>query len=81
MFRHEIGQPIEFAHVHCHGCQVENRDREIQRLHRMLDGGRSVDTLSFESRLKSNEKLIGHQNAQVSCSMNVRTRRVVRSIH
>ena len=45
--------------------QVENRDREIDRLHRVLDGGRSADTLSLESKLKSNEKLIVNQNAQV----------------
>ena len=44
---------------------MENRDREIERLHRVLDGGRSVDTLSLESRLKSNEKIIANQNAQV----------------
>ena len=49
-----------------HFVQVENRDREIERLHRVLDGGRSVDTLSLESRLKSNEKVIAHQNAQVN---------------
>jgi len=45
--------------------QVENRDREIERLHRVLDGGRSADTLSLESKLKSNEKVIAHQNAQI----------------
>lgn len=45
--------------------KVENRDREIERLHRVLDGGRSVDALSLESKLKSNEKVISHQNAQV----------------
>lgn len=44
---------------------MENRDREIERLHRVLDGGRSADALSLESRLKSNEKVIAHQNAQV----------------
>lgn len=44
---------------------MENRDREIERLHRVLDGGRSADTLSLESRLKSNEKIIANQNAQV----------------
>ncbi|CAF1616417.1 unnamed protein product, partial [Adineta ricciae] len=44
---------------------VENRDREIERLHRVLDGGRSADTLSLESRLKSNEKVIANQSAQI----------------
>ncbi|CAF4383321.1 unnamed protein product, partial [Rotaria sp. Silwood2] len=45
--------------------QVENRDREIERLHRVLDGGRSADALSLESRLRSNEKVIANQNAQI----------------
>ncbi|CAF4075117.1 unnamed protein product [Rotaria magnacalcarata] len=45
--------------------QVENRDREIERLHRVLDGGRSSDALSFEARLRSNEKIISNQNAQI----------------
>ncbi|UJR10612.1 hypothetical protein I4U23_014809 [Adineta vaga] len=45
--------------------QVENRDREIERLHRVLDGGRSADALSLESRLKSNEKVIANQSAQI----------------
>ncbi|CAF1065645.1 unnamed protein product [Adineta steineri] len=45
--------------------QVENRDREIERLHRVLDGGRSSDTLSLESRLRSNDKVIANQSAQI----------------
>ncbi|CAF1055145.1 unnamed protein product, partial [Didymodactylos carnosus] len=44
---------------------VENRDREIERLGRLLDGGRSADVLALESKLKSNEKLIAHQNVQI----------------
>ena len=44
---------------------MENRDREIERLHRVLDGGRTADALSLESRLKSNDKVIANQNAQV----------------
>lgn len=48
---------------------MENRDREIERLHRVLDGGRSTDTLSLESRLKSNEKIIANQNAQVRSTL------------
>ena len=31
-----------------------------------MDGGRSSDALSLESKLKSNEKVIAHQNAQVN---------------
>ena len=45
--------------------KVENRDREIERLHRVLDGGRAADVISLESKLKSNEKLVAHQNVQV----------------
>ncbi|XP_053797250.1 centrosomal protein of 135 kDa isoform X2 [Vidua chalybeata] len=45
--------------------QVEIRDKEIERLMLALDGGRSHEVLSLESRTKSNEKLISHLNTQV----------------
>ncbi|NXL47106.1 CP135 protein, partial [Podilymbus podiceps] len=45
--------------------QVELRDKEIERLVLALDGGRSHEVLSLESRSKSNEKLIAHLNFQV----------------
>ncbi|NWU09849.1 CP135 protein, partial [Cephalopterus ornatus] len=45
--------------------QVELRDKEIERLLLTLDGGRSHEVLSLESRTKSNEKLIAHLNLQV----------------
>ncbi|XP_059700787.1 centrosomal protein of 135 kDa isoform X2 [Haemorhous mexicanus] len=45
--------------------QVEIRDKEIERLMLALDGGRSHEVLSLESRTKSNEKLISHLNIQV----------------
>ncbi|NWV09340.1 CP135 protein, partial [Ptilonorhynchus violaceus] len=45
--------------------QVEIRDKEIERLMLALDGGRSHEVLSLESRTKSNEKLIAHLNLQV----------------
>ncbi|NWS12848.1 CP135 protein, partial [Pachyramphus minor] len=45
--------------------QVELRDKEIERLLLALDGGRSQEVLSLESRTKSNEKLITHLNLQV----------------
>ncbi|XP_032916518.1 centrosomal protein of 135 kDa isoform X2 [Catharus ustulatus] len=45
--------------------QVEIRDKEIERLTLALDGGRSHEVLSLESRSKSNEKLISHLNLQV----------------
>ncbi|XP_051475237.1 centrosomal protein of 135 kDa isoform X2 [Apus apus] len=45
--------------------QVELREKEIERLVLTLDGGRSYEVLSLESRSKSNEKLIAHLNFQV----------------
>ncbi|NWZ31563.1 CP135 protein, partial [Asarcornis scutulata] len=45
--------------------QVELRDKEIERLMLALDGGRSHEVISLESRSKSNEKLIAHLNLQV----------------
>uniref|UniRef100_A0A096MY75 Centrosomal protein 135 n=1 Tax=Papio anubis TaxID=9555 RepID=A0A096MY75_PAPAN len=44
---------------------IELREREIERLSVALDGGRSPDVLSLESRNKTNEKLIAHLNIQV----------------
>ena len=46
--------------------KVENRDREIERLNRLLDGGRSYDVVSLEATIRNNEKLISHQNIQVN---------------
>ncbi|KAM6221440.1 centrosomal protein of 135 kDa [Rhynchocyon petersi] len=45
--------------------QIELREQEIERLSMALDGGRSPDILSLESRNKTNEKLIAHLNVQV----------------
>uniref|UniRef100_A0A8B9BYI7 Centrosomal protein 135 n=1 Tax=Anser brachyrhynchus TaxID=132585 RepID=A0A8B9BYI7_9AVES len=45
--------------------QVELRDKEIERLMLALDGGRSHEVISLESRSKCNEKLIAHLNLQV----------------
>uniref|UniRef100_A0A2K6T207 Centrosomal protein 135 n=1 Tax=Saimiri boliviensis boliviensis TaxID=39432 RepID=A0A2K6T207_SAIBB len=45
--------------------QIELREREIERLSVALDGGRSPDVLSLESRNKTNEKLIAQLNIQV----------------
>ena len=45
--------------------QIELREREIERLSVALDGGRSPDILSLETRNKANEKLIAHLNIQV----------------
>ena len=45
--------------------KVENRDKEIERLNRLLDGGRPYDVVSIEAKLRNNEKLVSHQNLQV----------------
>uniref|UniRef100_A0A8C2YKI1 Centrosomal protein 135 n=1 Tax=Chinchilla lanigera TaxID=34839 RepID=A0A8C2YKI1_CHILA len=45
--------------------QIELREREIERLSVALDGGRSPDVLSLETKNKTNEKLIAHLNVQV----------------
>lgn len=46
--------------------QVEERDKEIERLNRALDGGRPNDVISLEAQNISNEKLIAHLNLQVN---------------
>lgn len=45
--------------------QVEERDKEIERLNRALDGGRPHDVISLEAQNISNEKLIAHLNLQI----------------
>ncbi|XP_062308598.1 centrosomal protein of 135 kDa isoform X1 [Osmerus eperlanus] len=45
--------------------QVEERDREIERLTRALDGGRPHNVISLEAQTISNEKLIAHLNLQI----------------
>lgn len=45
--------------------KVEERDKEIERLHRSLDGGRPHDVISLEAQTISNEKLIPHLNLQI----------------
>ncbi|XP_060554870.1 centrosomal protein of 135 kDa-like isoform X5 [Ruditapes philippinarum] len=45
--------------------QVEGRDEEIERLHRMLDGGRPSDVVALEARNRANERMISHLNIQI----------------
>uniref|UniRef100_A0A673GJ44 Centrosomal protein 135 n=1 Tax=Sinocyclocheilus rhinocerous TaxID=307959 RepID=A0A673GJ44_9TELE len=45
--------------------QVEEQDKEIERLNRALDGGRPNDVISLEAQNISNEKLIAHLNLQI----------------
>lgn len=44
---------------------MEERDKEIERLNRALDGGRPYDVISLEAQNISNEKVIAHLNLQV----------------
>ena len=46
--------------------QVEERNKEIERLNRALHGGRPHDVVSLEAQNFSNEKLIAHLNLQAS---------------
>ncbi|NWQ74150.1 CP135 protein, partial [Columbina picui] len=63
----ELQERLEISErgVKNYSKQVELRDKEIERLMLALDGGRSHELLSLESRNKSNEKLINHLNLQV----------------
>lgn len=45
--------------------QVSTRDEEIDRLSKMLSGGRPSDTLALEVKNRANEKMISHLNIQV----------------
>ncbi|XP_068581534.1 centrosomal protein of 135 kDa [Cebidichthys violaceus] len=45
--------------------QVEERDKEIERMNRALHGGRPHDVISLEAQNISNEKLIAHLNLQI----------------
>ncbi|KAI3369003.1 hypothetical protein L3Q82_025978, partial [Scortum barcoo] len=49
--------------------QVEERNKEIERLNRALQGGRPHDVISLEAQNISNEKLIGHLNLQASITV------------
>lgn len=45
---------------------MEERDKEIERLNRALDGGRPYDVITLEAQNINNEKLIAHLNLQVT---------------
>ncbi|OWF52870.1 centrosomal protein of 135 kDa-like isoform X1 [Mizuhopecten yessoensis] len=45
--------------------QVEGRDDEIERLTKMLDGGRPSDVVALEARNRANERMISHLNIQI----------------
>ncbi|XP_078369806.1 centrosomal protein of 135 kDa-like isoform X2 [Oculina patagonica] len=45
--------------------QVETRDKEIERLNRLLDGGRPVEAVLREGKKDSSERVVAHLNVQV----------------
>jgi len=45
--------------------QLSNRDEEVDRLTRMLDGGRPSDVVALEAKNRANERMISHLNIQV----------------
>ncbi|XP_078457319.1 testis-specific gene 10 protein isoform X1 [Lampetra fluviatilis] len=67
--------------------QMEDRDREIDRLGRTLSGGLPHDVVSLEAKNRSNEKLISHLNLQVeylqqvNCDLQERTSRLSEREH
>lgn len=46
--------------------QLDSRAAEIDRLTKLLDGGRPHDVVALEARNRSNERLISHLNIQVT---------------
>ncbi|NXT22861.1 CP135 protein, partial [Syrrhaptes paradoxus] len=63
----ELEEKLEIAEcgMKNYSKQVELRDKEIEYLMLALDGGRSREVTSLESKSKSNENLIAHLNLQV----------------
>ena len=45
--------------------QVDTRDSEIDRMSRLLEGGRPYDVVALEARNQGNERLISHLNIQI----------------
>ncbi|CAL1543301.1 unnamed protein product [Lymnaea stagnalis] len=50
--------------------QLSNRDEEIDRLTRMLDGGRPSDVVALDAKNRANERMISHLNIQVDYLQN-----------
>ena len=44
---------------------MDTRDKEIERLNRLLDGGRPVDAVLREGKKDSSERVVAHLNVQV----------------
>jgi hypothetical protein len=49
--------------------QVEHRDREIERLGHLLEGGRPLHAVMKDTRQDSSEKVVAHLNVQVTNNM------------
>ena len=47
---------------------MEARDKEIERLNRLLDGGRPTEAVLRDSKKDSSERVVAHLNVQVSIS-------------
>ncbi|XP_063096571.1 centrosomal protein of 135 kDa isoform X2 [Cavia porcellus] len=64
---HELQEKLAVMEsgVRDYSKQIELREREIERLSVALDGSRSPDILSLETKNKTNEKVIAHLNVQV----------------
>ena len=45
--------------------QVEHRDKEIERLGRLLEGGRPLHAIMKDTRQDSSDKVVAHLNVQV----------------
>ena len=44
---------------------METRDKEIERLTRLLDGGRPIDAVVREGKRNSTDRVVAHLNVQV----------------
>ena len=47
---------------------MEARDKEIERLNRVLDGGRPTEAVLRDSKKDSSERVVAHLNVQVNVS-------------
>ena len=45
--------------------KVENRDKEIDRLSQLLEGGRPVNAIMKDTKKDSSDKVVTHLNVQV----------------
>lgn len=45
---------------------MDARDKEIERLNRLLDGGRPVEAVLRDGKKDSSERVVAHLNVQVT---------------